>query len=71
MKKFIVGSYQLVETKKWAPSGTIFESINGNKINVQEADVFPPEFRFDTKEEADAFFREYFSKRGFTEDTLK
>jgi hypothetical protein len=68
MKKFKIGSYQLVDTKKWAPCGTLFELIDNKKINIQEADIFPPQFRFDTKEDADKFFREYFSKRGYIED---
>ena len=58
MKKFKVNSYQLSETKKWAPSGTLFELIDGNKMNIQEADVFPPkpEYRFNTKEDADTHY---------------
>lgn len=68
MKKFIVNSYQLTENKKWAPCGTLFESINGNRINIQEADIFPPKFRFDTKEEADNYFRNWFLERGYTEE---
>jgi len=68
MKKFKVSSYQLIENQKWAPCGTLFELVNGNKMNIQEADIFPPEFRFDTKEEADKIFREYFSKRGYIEN---
>ena len=71
MKKFKVNSYQLSETKKWAPCGVLFESAEGNKMNIQEADVFPPEYRFDTKEKADKFFREHFIKDGYIEDIGK
>ena len=46
MKKFKIGSYQLTETKKWAPCGTLFEFIEGDKMKITEADVFPPEYRF-------------------------
>ena len=67
MKKFTVNSYQLSETNKWAPCGTLFEIINGNKADIQEADVFPPEHRFSTKEEADNFFRKHFIKKGYVE----
>ncbi|MCK5096275.1 MAG: hypothetical protein KAR24_02890 [Candidatus Pacebacteria bacterium] len=68
MKKFKIGSYQLTETKKWAPCGTLFEFIEGDKMKITEADVFPPEYRFDTEEEADEFFREHFLKEGYIED---
>ncbi len=73
MKKFKINSYQSIETKKWAPSGTLFEFIDGNKIKIEEADVFPPkpEYRFNTKEEADKFFREHFIKEGYIEDIDK
>lgn len=71
MKKFKVASYQLLETKKWAPSGTLFELISGDKLRVQEADVFPPEYRFDTKEEADNFFRKHFLNQGYIEEIDK
>ena len=71
MKKFKVSSYQLTETKKWAPCGTLFELIDGGNMNIQEADVFPPEYRFDTKEEADKFFKDHFQNKGYTEDINK
>ena len=71
MKKFKVGSYQLPETKKWAPCGTLFELIDGNRMNVQEADVFPPEYRFDIKEEANKFFRNHYLEKGYIEDIDK
>ena len=71
MKKFIVNSYQIIETQKWVPCGTLFETVDEDKINIQEADIFPPEFRFDTKDEADKFFRNYFSQRDYNEDTNK
>lgn len=69
MKVFKVGSYQLLETKKWAPSGVLFDYSDGSKVGIQEADIFPPnpEFRFDTKEDADEYFRNYFIKLGYSE----
>lgn len=62
MKKFKIGSYQLVETKKWVPFGMLRD-----KIKFQEVDV-PPKYRFDTKEEADKFFRGLCIKKGYIED---
>ena len=67
MKYFETASYQILDTGKWAPGGMLFEIINGDKMNIQEADIFPPEFRFDTREESDNFFREYFIQRGYIE----
>lgn len=67
MKKFTVGSYQLRDVEKWVPSGSTFEVINGAKVNITEADIFHPEHRFDTKEEADQFFRDHFLSKGYEE----
>ena len=70
MKCFEISSYQLLQTQKWASSGTLFEMIDGGKVNIQEGDVFSPEFRFNTREEADDFFREYFLQKGYIENNL-
>ncbi|MDP2736217.1 MAG: hypothetical protein Q8O59_00315 [bacterium] len=71
MKKFKVGSCFLTETKKWSPCGTLFDLVDGGRVNVQEADVFPPEYRFNTKEGADNFFRENYLKEGYVESIDK
>ena len=71
MKKFKINSYQLTKTKKWAPCGTLFEVVDGGRMKIQEADIFPPEYRFDTREEADKFFKEHFQKEGYIEDIDK
>lgn len=65
MNSFQANSYQLVETKKWAPAGMLFMSGAGT-IKIQESE-FSPEHRFDTKEEADNFFRKHYLAKGFTE----
>lgn len=65
MNSFKVGSYQLVKTNKWVPAGNIFID-NNNTRNIQEID-FPPENRFNTKDEANNFFREYYLREGYIE----
>ena len=69
MNKFEVGSYQLAESKKWAPAGTLFV-ISGNKMDIQESE-FSPELRFDTRKKADEVFRNYYLKKGFIENDNK
>ena len=65
MNTFMVGSFQLVESKKWVPAGTIMTGEE-ESVNIQEIE-FSPEHRFDTKEEADNFFREHYTIQGYTE----
>lgn len=66
MKNFEVRSYLLTESKKWAPYGILFESIDGGKSNNKEMDLSQLN-RFDTKEEADNFFKKYYQKKGYIE----
>ena len=66
MNKFEVNSYQLAESKKWAPAGTLFV-ISNNKMDIQKSE-FLPEYRFDTKKEADKTFRNYYLEKGFIEN---
>jgi len=63
MNQFSASSFQLRETGKWAPAGTLFV-YSGDGVDIQEFE-FPPENRFDRKEEADNFFANYFVKKGF------
>lgn len=65
MNTFSVNSYQLAESKKWAPAGTLF-SVDQGIMNIQEIE-FSPEHRFDTKEEADNFFRRHYVAQGYVE----
>lgn len=60
-----MNSYQLLETKKWVPAGMVFKQVNGESLKAQEASI--PQEKFDTKEEADNFLREYFIKNGYIE----
>jgi hypothetical protein len=67
MNTFKVGSFQLVESKKWAPAGILMTG-EGGSVNFQEIE-FGPEHRFNTKEEADNFFRQHYTAKGYTEKT--
>lgn len=67
MNTFRVGSFQLVESKKWAPAGTL-SSMEGDRVSIQEIE-FGPEHRFDTEEEANNFLRSHYSTKGYTEKT--
>jgi len=69
MNKFEVDSYQLAESKKWVPAGTLFV-ISDNKMDIQKSE-FSPEHRFDTRKEADEVFRNYYLKKGFIENDNK
>ncbi len=66
MSQFRVNSYQLLESKKWVPAGMISVDINWDTIRYKEVDLSAEE-RFDTKEEADDFFREWFTRNGDVE----
>lgn len=65
MKTFQIESFQLIESKKWMPAGILSWDDN-NGSGIQEVE-FPPKFCFGTKEEADNFFRNYYSKVKFVE----
>jgi len=67
MNTFSVGSFQLKESQKWVPAGTLF-SVDQDRMNIQEIE-FSPEHGFDTKEEADNFFRSRYIAQGYTEKT--
>jgi len=69
MNTFQISSFQLSESKKWVPAGVLFRDNNGTR-NIQEVE-FPSEYRFNTKEDADNFFRDYYFKEGFIEAGLK
>ena len=67
MNTFKVHSYEL-QTGKWEPAGTLFRpGANSDDLNIQQRE-FPPEHRFDTKEVADEFFRNYYLRKGFVEE---
>ncbi len=67
MKKFIVKSYQLLENKKWIPCGAIIESNNNSSVEVKEDVEFRNE-EFETKEEADKFFVDYWTVKGYSKN---
>ena len=68
MNSFKVASFQLIESKKWVPAGTLF-TFPGDPSTVQIQQVeFNPKFRFDTKNEADQFFKNHYMQKGFTEN---
>lgn len=58
IKKIEAKAYQLLETKKWVPSGLVFDPSGGH-VNIQEFDLASEGYFFDTKEEADIFFSSY------------
>ncbi len=64
MKKFDVASYQLAETKKWIPAGTLIKFIS-NSGNVEYTEVEIREKEFETKEEANSYFIDYYKSKGF------
>ncbi|MFA4941138.1 MAG: hypothetical protein WC582_00880 [Patescibacteria group bacterium] len=63
MKTFKSNSTRLMENKKWTPSGTLFEVIDYGKQIITEADGFS--VQFDTKEEADNYFENYYINKGY------
>lgn len=63
MKTFKSNSTQLMENKKWTPSGALFEVIDYGKQIITEADRFS--VQFDTKEEADNYFENYYLNKGY------
>lgn len=64
MNTFKVSSFLLAD-QKWVPAGHLFID-NGGDIEIKEVE-FPPENRFDAKDDADNFFREYYIKKGYLE----
>lgn len=66
MNTFKVGSLQLKKDRKWAPAGTLF-TRDGTSLSIQE-DEFGAEYRFNTREEADDYFRSYYLAKGYKEE---
>ncbi len=65
MNYFKVGSFQLANGK-WAPAGILFivDDTDAGRISLREVE-FDPQFRFDSEEEANEYFRQYYLEKGF------
>lgn len=63
MKTFKSNSTQLMENKKWIPSGMLFEINNyGEQIITTPLQL---SIQLETKEEADKYFNSYCIKQGY------
>lgn len=67
MNTFVSQPYQLQESKKWIPHGTITEFIS-NSASAKISEVEMRDKEFDTQEEANKFFADYYTRRGFVEN---
>ncbi len=61
MDTFIPQSYQLQESKKWIPRGTVVIDGEVNIVEMRDKE-------FDTQKEANKFFADYYTEKGFVEN---
>jgi len=66
MNTFISQPQQLKESLKWRPSGVITEFVSGSS-SAKETEILMPE-EFNTQEEADKFFIDYYIGQGFVQN---
>jgi hypothetical protein len=66
MNTFVSQPQQLKESLKWRPSGVITEFIGGSS-SAKKTEILMPE-EFNTQEEADKFFIDYYTRQGFIQN---
>jgi len=69
MKKIIIQSLHLKKINKWHPNGYLRKAVPPE--GFIDSPISFPKIHFDTKEEANNYFKDYFIKQGYKEDEIE